>query len=308
MQTSTKASDECVDKSTPSRTNCEAVSHTLCPPFGFGQNKSPRDFDSHKCNHTQSKKLALLQTLLPKENQPSNLATTVTMMMKQSYLFGLVSALLASTISANNVGHAQSVVSLWHMYQDENGDVVFWDSSAAPILEDSPEFLHTRQKAPTGVAYEIDVTTSTMSIAAADVSDASRAAIAAGQFDRYYLFVDQTEQLTTLQLQDSAPTGVTVQRVPKGTILQAKDRNNRLDLDFELRTDAVLIEMGPNTPLKQDDFKVVVSYERIVGEDPPADAANNNNLRGADSAASYNHLYASLVVSSLLATLSTMLL
>lgn len=228
-------------------------------------------------------------------------------MTKQTYLLGLLSALVAfsTTTTANNVGHAQSVVSLWHTYQDENGEVVFWDSAAAPILQDSPEFLHTRQKAPTGVAYEIDVTLSTMSIAASDITEASGTAIAAGQYDRYYLFVDQTELLTSVSLPDTAPTGVKVQRVAKGTILKAKDRNNRLDLEFELRTDAVLIELGPNTVLNQDDFKVLVNYERIVGE-APADASSN--LRGAGSAACNNYMYASLVLSSLLATLSAMLL
>lgn len=192
----------------------------------------------------------------------------------------LVLALSASSsLATTALGRKQPQVSLWHMFQDDDndtGDVVFWDSETSPVLADAVEFLHTRQTAPTGVAYEIDVTASQMTLTAGDVSQAESDTMPANQYDRYYLFIDQTQQLTTVAVQGTAPTGVTVSAVPKGTILTAADRNNHLHLDFELRQDAVLIELGPGVALNDATFQVVVNYERIVA---PEQAAADDNTQ-----------------------------
>ena len=74
--------------------------------------------------------------------------------MSKLHILSFVTFCLATTsvVYANNDNTTPLIVSLWHTWVNPSGNTIFWDSNAAPILEDSPEFLHTRLAAPTGAA------------------------------------------------------------------------------------------------------------------------------------------------------------
>ena len=185
----------------------------------------------------------------------------------------LALALLAATARAEMLPNNNPlIVSLWHTWVNPAGVTVFWDSSTAPVLADSPEFLHTRATAPTGAAYEIDITASTMSLKASDLSNVKMNIVPDGVADRYYLFIDATAQITSAALRTAAPAGVTMQIIPKGTDLVVQDKSYPLDLDLELEQDAILIELGPGTVLNDDALEIIVDYVRVAAE-PTADAA-----------------------------------
>ena len=106
-------------------------------------------------------------------------------------------------------------------------------------------------------------------------------AVPTNNYDRYCLFIYNTEQLTSVELQQAAPNGVSIQMVPKGTILTAADRNNHLHLDFELRQDAVMIELGPGVALDDDTWQVVVNCMHASRRNPrrmPLSLKNNNKV------------------------------
>uniref|UniRef100_A0A7S3LFW2 Uncharacterized protein n=1 Tax=Amphora coffeiformis TaxID=265554 RepID=A0A7S3LFW2_9STRA len=197
--------------------------------------------------------------------------------MTKSLLLSLVAFYFAAVHAANTDNNDPLIVSLWHTWVNDAGTTIFWDSNAAPILEDSPEFLHSRLAAPTGAAYEIDVTSKTMSLRASDLSGVKFTEMPAGQADRYYVFIDATAQLTSATLASQAPTGVSVQIIPKGTELVAQDKSYPLDLDLQLDQDAVLIELGPGTDLQNETLEIVVNYVRVAAarDDAPTIAAQN---------------------------------
>ena len=196
----------------------------------------------------------------------------------------LVTALAAASVLGAVAAQAQSMVrvSLWQTYVNEAGTTLFWDDATAPILADSPEFLHTRQSAPTGVAYEIDITETTMTIQAINVEESTMSVMPAGQYDRYYLFIDNTLSLEEANLHAAAPQGVSVQVLSKGTFLNVQDRSYPIDMEVELKQDTVLIELGPGTPLNDSNFKVQVDYKRIAG--PSEDNPEQKNALFPDSA------------------------
>ena len=213
--------------------------------------------------------------------------------MTKALLLSLVTFCLLATFTevvhanelANPLTEQPLFVSLWHTWVNDAGTTVFWDSNVAPILEDSPEFLHTRLAAPTGAAYEIDVTATTMSLKASDLSGVSLTEIPAGQADRYYLFIDATLKLSSATLAQTAPSGVSVQIIPKGTEFVAQDKSYPMDLDLQLDQEAVLIELGPGTTLQDDSLEIVVNYVRVPEPITPKESAQV--LTGQASAASF---------------------
>lgn len=157
--------------------------------------------------------------------------------------------------------------SLWHLYQKDADNVVFWDSATAPLLTDAPEFLHTRQTAPTGVAYEMDVTGDKITISAADVTGSNGAVVPDGAADLYYFFLDDTAAVleAAFEVAPGPVEGVQIEIVPAGTLLSAADKSLAdLQLELELPRSAVLVRLGAGTPLDDASFKVVVRYERTI--------------------------------------------
>jgi hypothetical protein len=178
-------------------------------------------------------------------------------------------------------------VNLWHTFVKEDGVAVFWDSKVAAILPESPEFLHSRDMSPSGVAYEVDITESTMSLAVRDNSEALSASLPEGHYDRYYLFVDRTKSIQSFKVTSPNTDTVNVQLIPRGTSLEFQDRSYPVLLSAELKQDTILIELGPNTPLDDPNFAVTLDYERVESENPPEDELSFNSFNDSSSATSF---------------------
>ena len=204
------------------------------------------------------------------------------------------------TVGAN--ANQNVLVNLWHTFVKQDGVTLFWDSKVAPILPEGPEFLHTREKSPSGVGYEIDVTEDTMTIRVNDPSEAMASSMPEGQYDRYYLFVDQTEKIESVELIDGAVDGVRIELIPRGTMLSFQDRTYPVDLEVELKQDTILIELGPNVPLTDADFQVSLAYTRVEEVVAPLEPFpfQKGETVDVDSGASIP----SLLTASLLATLT----
>jgi hypothetical protein len=196
------------------------------------------------------------------------------------------------------------VVSLWHTYVQDADTTLFWASSSAPVLADSPEFLHTRQVSPSGVAFEVDVDEDRIRLTVADASGAVQAAMPAGQFDRYYLFWDDTESIDSIALVESPFANVRVEVVDAGSLIQARDKSSPIfELELEVPEDAILIELGPETPLTGD-LVVEVSFRRTVKPPPPVE---DHAVAGLQETAPASGAVA-VPVAALLATVTTSVL
>jgi hypothetical protein len=223
----------------------------------------------------------------------------------------LCSLLALASLSAAVAYEQPIVVSLWHTFVKDEDTTLFWDSSSAPVLEDSPEFLHTRQVSPSGVAYEIDVDEGRIRLTVADASGADGAALPAGQFDRYYLFWDYTESIDNIELVESPFANVRVELVEAGSFMKARDKSSPIiELELELPEDAILIELGPETPLTED-FAVEVTFRRVAAPPPPVEEQQTAGLQQdatpASGGASMGAV-ALLATTSVLATTAALLL
>lgn len=159
-----------------------------------------------------------------------------------------------------------AMVSLWHLYQKDTTETLFWDATTAPLLKESPEFLHTRMTAPSGIAYEMDVTVDdTITMTAMDVSGATSIVMDPDTADLYYFFLDDTKEILEAAFLETPPEGVTVSIVKAGTLLDVHDKSyTLLNLQLELPAPAILITLGAGTILDDMPFSIKVQYERTL--------------------------------------------